>query len=181
MRRCAKTEQAHTLSRLDSRYTEAAKTNDARAQQGSSVQIIEPRRKRKDKIGARQRILGIAAVDRVSGECGGITKIFETAPAIAAASVGAAQPGHPDTCANGQLCCVPAGHDTDDLMARDQPFPPWRQFAFHDVQVSPAKPAGANPQKNVAGFGHRLRHINNLERVFANLSRRRQNCRFHNV
>ena len=57
------------------------------------MQIVEFGRKFEDEVAARGRILGITAVDGVSGEDRGVAEIFETAFAVRAISIHTANPG----------------------------------------------------------------------------------------
>jgi hypothetical protein len=43
---------------------------------------------------------------------------------------------------------------------------PRRKFAFHYVEIRPADSAGADLEKNLAGFRLRLRDLDDLERTF---------------
>jgi hypothetical protein len=70
MRRRTEAKQSHSLSVLDSGHAKAAKTNNARAQQRSGVEIIERTGKRKSKIGSHDGILRVSAIHGITSKSG---------------------------------------------------------------------------------------------------------------
>ena len=68
----AESEKSDALARFDAGYSETAETDDAGAQKRRGVQIVKGGGKRVDEIRAGERVIGIASVDRVSGEGGGV-------------------------------------------------------------------------------------------------------------
>src|SRR5438309_212893 len=92
MRRRAKTKQAHALAGLHSCHSQAAKTNDAGAEQRRGVQFVERIRKRKDEIVAGKGKLRIASTNGVAGESWRVTQILQALLAIGTRAVGAAEP-----------------------------------------------------------------------------------------
>ena len=92
MSRRAKAEQSNPVARFHAGYSQAAKADDAGAQERRSVQVIELWRERIDEIAARHGKLRIAAVDGVSGENRRVTKIFEVATAVGTLSIDSADP-----------------------------------------------------------------------------------------
>jgi hypothetical protein len=86
------------------------------------VQIIERRGKRKDKVGARQGILGVASTHCVPGECGRVAKVLETSLAIPTVAVGAADPADAYARVSREILRGSIHHNADNLMARDKSF-----------------------------------------------------------
>ena len=159
MRRGSKPEKAHPLSGLCARDTQAAKSNDARTEQRGSVEIIEFGWKRKYEIGARQRILRIAAIDGIAGKSRRIAEILVALAAVPARSVGSAEPGDTHTGSERQLWSCAFHNVADNLVPGNNLTQPRRKFAFDDVEVGPAHAAGANFQQNVAGQKRRTRNF----------------------
>src|ERR1700722_1322949 len=89
----SKSEKSDTVTGFHSGATQTAKTDDARTQKRSGMQISEFGRKVEHERVACCRILGVTAVDGVSSEDGGIAEIFETAVAVRAVSIPTANPG----------------------------------------------------------------------------------------
>src|SRR5580704_4253625 len=94
MRRCAKTEESDAVATLHTRDAQAAKANDARAQQRRGMQVVEFRRQRINKVAARGGVLGVSTVDGVPGEDRRVAKVLEAAPAIRTATIDATHPRH---------------------------------------------------------------------------------------
>ena len=130
------------------------------------MQIVEFGRKFEHKVVACGRILGVTAVDGVSGEDGGIAEIFEAAVAVRANSIHTANPGDSNARAQWQLTRSALDNITNNLMSGNERFLSRRQLSLLDVQVGTADSASANPQQNAArrelGFGMLL----DLKRVF---------------
>src|ERR1035438_4291623 len=92
MSRRAKAEQSNPVARFHAGHSQAAKADDAGAQERRGMQVVEFWRERIDKIAARHSILRIAAVDGVSGENRRITEIFQAAAAVGTISIDIADP-----------------------------------------------------------------------------------------
>src|SRR6202044_878986 len=92
MSRRAKAEKSNPVARFHAGHSQAAKADDAGAQQRRSVQVVELWRERIDKIAAGHSILRITAIDGVSGENRRITKIFQAAAAVGTISIDSADP-----------------------------------------------------------------------------------------
>src|SRR5262249_26792274 len=65
--RCAKSEDPNPIALFNSRNSQRAEPNDARAQQRRCMKMIEAGWNRKTKIGASQSVFRVAAVDRIAG------------------------------------------------------------------------------------------------------------------
>jgi hypothetical protein len=101
---------------LHARDAQAAETNDACAQEGSSLQRVESCGKGKDEIGASQSVFSVSAVDCVAGECRRVAEILHIVLAIPAAAIDAAHPGNTDAGSDWEIGCS-AIHDlAHDLM-----------------------------------------------------------------
>src|SRR5271166_1972987 len=144
MRRGAEAEQSNALSGLDPGHAETAEADDSGAQQRRGMKIVERRWKRKNEIGAGQRIFRIAAVDAVSGERRRVAKVLHVAAAIPATPVGASNPGDANAGAHGKLGSGACDNVADDLVAGDQLRAALQKFALDDVQVGAADATSAD-------------------------------------
>jgi len=121
----AKAVETHSLARLDARHTEAAKTDDAGAEQGRDVDIVETGGQGKCEIGADERVFGVASVDAIAGEDRLIAEIFHVVAAVPAVAIDAAHPGNADARAGRELAGQQIGRGAfddfaDDLVAGDE-------------------------------------------------------------
>src|SRR6202035_608572 len=92
MSRRAKTEQSNPVAWFHAGHSQAAKADDAGAQERRGMQVVELWGERIDKIAARHSILRITAVNRVSGENRRITEIFQAAATVGTISIDSADP-----------------------------------------------------------------------------------------
>ena|ERR1700693_1606708 len=145
----AKAKESNAIAGLDAGHSQAAKADDASAEKRSGVQVVQLGRKLEDKVAARRGVLRVAAVDGVSGKDRRIAKIFESAAAVRAGSIDAADPGNTDASADRQLGRRAIDDVAHDLVAGDQRLFAWRQFAFQDVQICTADAAGAHPEQDL--------------------------------
>ena len=129
------------------------------------MQVIERARERENEIGSRERVFGIAAIDGVSGECGGIAEILETTAAIGADAVDTAQPRNAHARRQFEICGAAIGNFADNLMSGDDIRQARRQFAFDNVQIRSADAAGAYSKKHVPRSHGGLGHFPNAKRV----------------
>ena len=166
MRRRAETEKPNSVARLNPSNPQAAKADDAGAQERRCVKIIQLRRKSVNEIAARRGILRIAAVHGVSGEDGRITKIFESATAIWAGSVYTADPGNTDARTERQLGGSTVDNIPHNLVPGYKRLFSRRQLAFYDVEIGTADSAGANPKKDLPRCGLRRASLFNVKRLF---------------
>src|SRR5215469_13383817 len=135
MSRSAETKKSDALAMFDAGNTQAAEADDARTKKGRSLQIVECRRKRKDKVRARDGIFPVPAGHRVARERWRIAEVFHSFPAILAATSGTADPGDADTRAQRKFRCCSVDNFADNLVAGSNPLLTNWQFALHDVQV----------------------------------------------
>src|SRR5207249_12193979 len=90
--------------------------------------------------------LGVAAINRVTGEFCAIAKIFAVRPAISALTIGPAKPWNADAIANRKSihALIDLFEPADNLMTENQ----WKfwigQFAIDNVKIGPANRAGIN-------------------------------------
>ena len=150
MRRRAKPKEPNFLSRLHARYPQAAKSNNARAQERRSIKRIECRGQRKNKIRASRGKLRVPAIHAISSERRRIAEILEIVPAIPARAVRAANPRHTNVRPNRECAGSSANNFSDDLMPRNQRRAQRGQLAFDNMQISPANSAGQHPQENLS-------------------------------
>jgi hypothetical protein len=123
------------------------------------VKIVQFRRELINKVTACGGILRVAAIDTVSGEDRRIAKVFEPTAAIGAISINTANPRNTDAGAERQLGRSAAFNYPYDLVAGDESFLSRRQFPLDEVEIRTADTAGANPKKDLAGRGPRLRSV----------------------
>jgi len=155
----AEAEQSDALARLNSGYAETAETNNPSAQQRRGIEIVEGVGKAVDEVRAGERVLGVASVDRISGEGGSVAQIFESSFAIGAGSVHATEPGYSNPGAERQIGGGSFNDLAYDLMTGDQRAAERCEFAFNDMEVGPADSAGADAQKNLPRFQAWLRDL----------------------
>jgi hypothetical protein len=151
MRGGAEAEEADALAVLDAGDAKAAEADDSGAQQRSGMERVECGGDGKYEIGAREGVFGVASVDGVASESGGVAEVFLAAKAVGAGAVGSAEPGDADAgsgwCLVGQECPTHtgvAGFDylADDLVAGGDSRVKRREFAFGDVEIGAADSAG---------------------------------------
>jgi hypothetical protein len=111
VRRRAETKQAYVITRLDARHTQAAEADNAGAEQGSHVQIVQRFGKWINEIGSDESILSIAAVHCVSRKRWRVTEVFKTSHAIWASSVHSAHPRYAHPSPHREVC----GGSIDDV------------------------------------------------------------------
>src|ERR1019366_3706775 len=177
MGRSAEAEQSDAVARLDASHTQAAKTNNACAQQWGSVQIVQLIGKRKSEIGANDRIFRIAAVYGVASKGGRITEILQTKVTIPAGAVGSAKPGNAHARADrkfpGSSGGISGYYFADNLMSGDYSRATRWQVAFDDMQISAADSTDTHPHKNLTWLRFRRRDLADTERALPNFLRRR--------
>ena len=180
VRRRSEAEQSDTLAGLHFRHAQAAKADDPSAQQRSGAQIVERAGKREDEVGARDSILGVAAVHGVSGECGCVAEVFLVMTAIPASAVGAADPRDADArCPAATPASAPADHVANDLVAGNQRRATHGQLAFGDVQIGAAYAAGADLQQNLTRRRVEAGNFFQAQRMISNRCGLREHCGFH--
>jgi hypothetical protein len=119
-RGAAEAKKSNPLTGRNAGYPQAAKADDAGAKQGSDVDVIQTSGQRKREICARQRILGVASIHRVSRKDRLIAEIFHPVVTVPAIAVYAANPGHTGTGSQRQLGRRSSGHLSHDLMTGDE-------------------------------------------------------------
>src|SRR5438477_2928212 len=98
-----------------------------------------------------------------------ITKVFQSALAIPAAAVRAADPGHADARTRWKIPRITFDRVTfydvtDNLMSRNHIRQNLRQIAFYDVQIRPAHTTGVHAQKHLLGSRYWFRNVSERER-----------------
>jgi len=143
--------------------TQAAKTNDARAEQRGDMHVIQTGRQRKSEVRARQGIFGIASIYGISSEGRPITEILQSVTAVPAIAIYATHPGNTGSGSQRQLRGRTLNHLSDNLMARNELRFKRRQVPFNDVQVGTTDPAGNHPKQDMPGFKLWTRDILHLK------------------
>ena len=172
-------EQANAFAWFDSSNTQAAKTDDAGAEQRSRVQIIEGFREGENEVGASESILAVSASYCVTGEGGGLAEIFETLLTVSAGAVGSTEPGNADPRTERKIRCCSIDDFSHDLVSRDNSQLLLGQLAFDDVKVSPAYAASSYAQQHVSGPYARVGNIDDLQGTLCDGARRGENSGFH--
>jgi hypothetical protein len=91
--------------------------------------------------------------------------------AIPAVSINAAHPRHANTCACHKFGRAGVCNFSNNLVSWNYFFAVRRQLAFHNVQVSPANAARANPEQNLAALELWFKHVTNFKRALRNIAR----------
>src|SRR5262249_13675782 len=117
---CTEAKESDAFPLLDTCHTQAAKTDDAGAQQGRGMQVIEFIRQGIDEIVAGERQFSIATRDGVAGKCGRVAQVLRASLTVGARTVRAAEPGDADARTEAQLVGCAIDYLAYDLMARDQ-------------------------------------------------------------
>ena len=103
---------------------------------------VEPWRQGNGKICADCGELGVASIDRVSGEGWMIAEVFHVVLAIPAIAVDAAHPGDADSGAERKIFCGSGDNFADDLMSGNQARAQSWEIAFDDVKIGAADATG---------------------------------------
>jgi hypothetical protein len=146
----AEAEEADALSRLSAGDAKAAKADDAGAEEGSDVGVIEGVGEWVGEVGADEDVFGIAAVDGVAGEDGVVAEVFFAAAAEGAGAVGSADPGDADAHVVGAIRGGAGDDLADDLMAEDERPVEEAEVALGDVEVGAADSAGKHAEEDMA-------------------------------
>src|SRR5581483_1173144 len=162
---CGRTEaeQPDTFALLDACHAQAAKTDDACAQQRRGVQIVKLVGKRKHKVGTGEGELAVASGNGISGESWRVAEVFESLLAVRTGTIGAAEPRDAHA---GAVWKIVAGaiHDlAHNLVTGNEAQLFRRKFAFDDMQVGAAHPTRSHAQQHVAGANTWVGDIQNLK------------------
>src|SRR5581483_419049 len=114
----------------------------AQERRGLQIGIAGWQREAESRVG--DGVLGVAAVDVISGEAGAVAQVLAIGKAEAAVSAGPAQPGNAYAIADREAAHAMAdlGHLPGDLMAQYQRQLRIGQLAVEDVEVGAAHGAG---------------------------------------
>jgi hypothetical protein len=179
MRRGAKAEETNFVSGLHARNAQAAKANNARAQQRSSPNRIESGRQREDEVRVGNHELCKASVHVVPGEGRRIAKILKIVSAVPALTVRPSQPAHANLGAQPKCsgCCTQ--NYSHDLMAGNEAGMRSRQFSFDDMEIGPANAACEHAQQHLSRSEFRAEHFLDSQRTIGDLARRTKHRRLH--
>src|SRR3984885_1895086 len=120
--RGSKAKETDRVTGLGVGDAEAAKADDAGAEERGSLGIFEGVRERVDEVGANQGVLSVASVDGVASKGWVVAEIFFVVEAESAGAGGPADPGDPDACSFRELGRCAIDDLSDDLMAEDERF-----------------------------------------------------------
>jgi hypothetical protein len=137
---------------LNAGDTQAAVADDAGAEEWSDLGGGHVGRERKGEVCADRCVLGITAVDGVSGKDRAVAEVLHRMAAIPAIAIDAADPGDAGAGAEREFWSGSVDDFADDLVAGDDAGMDWRKVAFNDVQVSAADSAGEDFEENMAGL-----------------------------
>jgi len=127
------------------------------------VNVVEACGQWKGEVRARENILGIASVYRVSSKRWPVTQIFHSVTAVPAISVDAAHPGDPDPRSQRQLRGRAFDYLSYDLVAGNEPWLNRRQISLNNVQVGTTDPAGNYPKQHISGLELGARDVHDLQ------------------
>jgi hypothetical protein len=157
MRRRAEAVDAEPLGRAGE--AQRAVADEAGAEQRRCSDVVQSRRQRKAIARIGDRVLGIAAVDRIAGETRALAEILAPGAAIGARAAGEAEPGHADAHPRLQAAHTLAErlNVADDLMPGNQRQLGFRQLAVDDVEIGAADAASGDAQPHLlrTGLGQR--------------------------
>src|SRR5208337_2328249 len=157
--RAPKTEETNAFSVLNSRNAEAAEANDARAEQGGDVEIVETRRQWKREVSTSRRIFRVAPIHRVAGKYGMIAEVLHVVAAEPTIAVYPTHPGDADARSEWQVQGCAFYHLADNLMTGDDVRSDWRQVTFDDVEISAADATCDDLKQHLSGLRLRPRKI----------------------
>src|SRR5215467_3056000 len=177
----AKPVQAETLTRLDSTHSECPVADNASAEQRSGFVIRKDRWNWVGKLRRDNCVLGIPAIDLVTGEPGLFAEILAFTETKFTSPTCALQPCDADTITDLDSANSSShlADDPDSLMARNQWSPHVRQFSFNDMDIRPTDAANADPDQHLARSRNRYRHVTQLERVCRDIRLLTENHRLH--
>jgi hypothetical protein len=150
MSRGAKSEKPNALATLHVGHPQAAESDNAGAQQGRGMQIVESSRQRVDKVVASESVLRITTGNCVTSKYWRIAKILETFLAIRARPISSAQPRDTHARTKRELIRSAIDYLAHDLMSGYESDLLWRQLAFNDVQVGAADSASTDAKQYVS-------------------------------
>jgi hypothetical protein len=115
-----KAKKTNSFAMLNASYTQAAKSDNAGAQQGSDMDVIQAGGQWESEVGARKGILRVSTVHCISSKCRVITQVFHAVVAVPAITIDTAHPGNTDACSLRQIRRCAFDHLAHDLMARNE-------------------------------------------------------------
>jgi len=114
------------------------------------VDSIQFTGQRDREIRARQRIFGVTAIHRVTGEDRPIAQIFHRVTAIPAITVCSAHPGNSHARSDWRFLTLACDDFADDLVTRNQLRPKRRQVTFDDVQIRATHATGEDAKQQMS-------------------------------
>jgi hypothetical protein len=141
--------RALPVPRCESGLPQAAKTDDAGAQERRRIEIAEPCRDAVAKVGLRERVFGESAVDGPAREVRLEAEVLIAASTESARAARAVQPSDAHALAGRETgdAVSDSLHARDDLMAGNDPGTAHGQITFRHVQVRAAHAACVNAQQ----------------------------------
>ena len=111
-------------------------------------------------------LLGVSAVDGVSGEAGEVTKIFMAADTVRALTTGSTEPWDADTIADPEACYAFTTRcdSSHDFMAWDDRSLRFVQFSVNDVQIGSAHAANVHVDQKFACTGRAPGQLTQVKR-----------------
>ncbi len=105
------------------------------------------------------RVLGVAAVDLISGEAGLVTQVLAPGQAVAAAPTGVAKPRHTHSVSQAEGIAFRSGpvcrYGAHDLVSYDQRQLGFGQLAVYYVKIGATDGAGGHFDEHLPGTGFR--------------------------
>ena len=124
--------------------------------------------------------LGIAAVDRVTGETCAVAKILPVRTTIDTFAIGPAEPGNAHPIAHFKLrifATTDFFDGADNLVSGNQWQFRIRQFAIDHVEIGPADGTSIHADEQFACLGLRLWHVAQLQRLPGPIEHHRAHAR----
>src|SRR5271169_2586533 len=157
--RRSESKKADSFAGLDASDTQAAKSDDAGAEQRSDVHVVQGARQRKREVRTRESVFGVAAVYRVTREDRLIAQVFHRVAAIPAIAIHAAHPGNSHARSDWRFLTLACDDFADDLVTRNQLRPKRRQVTFDDVQIRATHATGEDAKQQMSRDKLRARNI----------------------
>ena len=112
------------------------------------MDVIKMFRKRVDKIGGSDHVVGETSVARPAGKLGRLAKIFAIRRTKSTFPTGAVKPRRPNSLSFRKLCNVRPNFldDSDNLMSGDNRGQSRRKIALYDVKIRSAYSARPDAQ-----------------------------------
>ena len=144
---------AQPAARRDAGQLQRPVADDAGAQQGRGLLVLQLIRQRVDERGIRHAVVGIPTVHVPARERRIEAQVLLSPAAEPAGSVSPAEPRDADALTASQSGHVTADgiDDPHDLVTRHDPMPPWGKVALREMEIRAADAADGHRDANLIG------------------------------